>query len=380
MGERSAVVVGGGIGGMATAAALVRRGWSVEVFEQAEEFGEVGAGISLWSNAFRALDALGVGERVRALGAMEVSGGVRDERGRAIVRTDAGELARRHATTAVMLHRAELMSALLDTVPAECLSAGTRVRSVRTERGRAVVEHSRGESTVDLVVGADGLRSTVRSQLWTLAPPPSYAGSTTWRMVIPADGLVDGGETWGPGAVFGYAPMAGSRVYCYASAVLPAGRMSTDGELTALRTRFAGWHDPIPGLLDAASDEQVLRHDIYYLPPLETYVSGRAVLVGDAAHAMTPNLGQGACQSLEDAATLAIVLDRESDVDSALRRYDELRLRRSQSIARRSRSTGKLIQLRSPAAVAVRNTALRLMPPSLFLRSVNSVLDWSPPV
>jgi 2-polyprenyl-6-methoxyphenol hydroxylase-like FAD-dependent oxidoreductase len=372
MSERSAVIVGGGIGGLATAAGLLRQGWSVQVLEQAPEFGEVGAGISLWSNAFRALDALGLGDVVRAVGAQEVSGGIRDHRGRPIVR---GEL----SSPATMFHRAELLSALLGAVPAGHLIAGTKVRTVRVEGGRAVVEHDHGTVTADLVIGADGLRSTVRTQLWPQAKPPRYAGVTSWRTVISGFGPVPGGESWGPGALFGAVPMAGDRTYCYASAIASAGQTSTDGELAALRRRFGSWHDPIPALLEKASEEQVLRHDLYYLPPLDSYVSGRAVLVGDAAHAMTPNLGQGACQSLEDAATLAVLLGPESDVDIALREYNSLRLRRSQRIAGRSRSAGRLAQLRSPVASALRDAALRLLPGSVFERSIKSVLDWTPP-
>jgi 2-polyprenyl-6-methoxyphenol hydroxylase-like FAD-dependent oxidoreductase len=375
MNERSAVIVGGGIGGLATAAGLLRRGWSVQVLEQAPEFTEVGAGISLWPNAFRALDAIGIGDAVRAVGAQEVTGGIRDHRGRPIVRAEISS----PTAAATMFHRAELLSALLGTVPREHLTAGTRVHAVRNAGDRAVVEHDHGTLTADVVIGADGVRSTVRTQLWTLAEPPRYAGVSSWRTVISGFGSVPGGESWGPGALFGVIPMSRDRVYCYASAAVPSGRMSADGELATLRRRFGTWHDPIAALLEAAREEEVLRHDVYHLPPLDGYVNGRAVLVGDAAHAMTPNLGQGACQSLEDAATLAVLLGSESNVDTALREYNALRVRRSQAIASRSRSTGRLSQLRSPVAIALRNAAVRLLPGSVFARSINSVLDWTPP-
>ncbi|HEV2781947.1 MAG TPA: FAD-dependent monooxygenase [Actinophytocola sp.] len=380
MGERSAIVVGGGIGGVATAVGLLRAGWSVRVLEQAPEFGEVGAGISLWSNAFRALDALGLGERVRALGVVRADARLRDRRGRQVVHAGGDPATRTDAVPAIF-HRAELLSALLDALPAACLGAGTRVRGVRTEPGRAVVEHDGGESTVDLVVGADGLRSTVRSALWPHAEPPRYAGQTSWRMVLPVPGgvVLPAGESWGPGSVFGMLPMSGDRVYCYATATVPAGQASAGGELAELRDRFAGWHDPIPALLAAARPDAVLRHDLFYLPSLDSYVRDRVALLGDAAHAMTPNLGQGACQALEDAATLSAVLAGDSDVDTALRRYTGLRKRRTQTVARRSRQADTMVHLTSPVAIALRNAALRLVPPSLAMRSFTSTLDWTPP-
>jgi 2-polyprenyl-6-methoxyphenol hydroxylase-like FAD-dependent oxidoreductase len=137
--------------------------------------------------------------------------------------------------------------------------------------------------------------------------------------------------------------------------------------------RFAGWHDPIPALLEAADPGAVLHHDLYELPPLKTYTSGRVVLAGDAAHAMTPNLGQGACQALEDAVVLGQVM---TDGDG-LYAYDRKRRPRTQMITRRSRRMGAVGQWASPAAVSLRNTALRLLPSSSFSRSLAPVLDWA---
>jgi 2-polyprenyl-6-methoxyphenol hydroxylase-like FAD-dependent oxidoreductase len=380
MTERTAVIAGGGIGGLAAAAGLHRRGWTVRVLERAPEFTEVGAGISLWPNAFTALATLGVADPGEER--IGVAGGLRDWRGRWIVRMDDSDLATRHTGSAVVAHRAELLAALLDRVPAECRMSGTEVRGVRLAGRRAVVSYEGGELEADLVVGADGMRSAVRASLWRggehTAEPPVYAGHTAWRIVMPRPaelGARAWAETWGPGGVFGLFPMPGDRVYCYATATVPAGG---EGGLAELRERFRDWCDPIPGVLAAATPEQVLRNDIYYLPRLRDYTRGPVALLGDAAHAMTPNLGQGGCQALEDAATLS-VLASGPDLAAALRRYDELRRPRTQQLWKRSLQGGRLSHLVPAPARVARNALLRALPRSVFLRSLARPFSWRPP-
>ncbi|MGW2995371.1 FAD-dependent monooxygenase, partial [Streptomyces sp. NPDC001193] len=183
MTQRAVTVVGGGIGGLAAAVALHRRGWRVEVLERAGDFTELGAGISLWPNALRALEVLGLAGAVRALGAVEATGGVRDRRGRWLSRTDNAELARRFGHPLVVLHRADLLRVLREALPADSLRSGSEVSTIRDEGNRSVVVHRGGESRPDLVVGADGLHSAVRRALWPDAAGPRYAGYTAWRMV-----------------------------------------------------------------------------------------------------------------------------------------------------------------------------------------------------
>ena len=375
-----AVIAGGGIGGLAVAAGLHKRGWRVTVLEQTAGFSVVGSGISLWPNAFRALATVGVtgdlGERIRA------AGGLRDYRGRWIVRMDSGA-AVTHTASAVVAHRHDLRTALLEHVPESSRLAGVRVRGVRVDGDRAVVTHDGGELTADLVIGADGAHSAVRAALWP-SVAPEYAGDTAWRLILPRPAsLADAGtaiwaETWGPNAVFGLFPVSGDRVYCYGTAVVPPGLRSPDGELAELRRRFGDWCEPIPTVLAAATQDQVLRHDIHALPPLDTYVRGPVALLGDAAHAMVPYLGQGGCQALEDAATLCVAVETQPDLPTALRRYDELRRPRTQAMARKSRMAGAAWHLSWPPARVVRNALLRAVPTSLVVRSMARPFSWRP--
>lgn len=363
-----AIVVGGGIGGLAAAVALRRHGWQVEILERASTFTEVGAGISLWPNALRALDTLGLGGSVRERAAMGGQAGVMDPAGRWLANTDTAELERRYGPT-YMLHRADLLNVLHGAVPSEALHGDTEVTRVGAD---GAVVHSTGESAADLVVGADGIRSAVRRSILPTAPRPRYVGYATWRMVT--DPVSTGGvvESWGRGERFGYAPLPDGRIYGFAVANAPPD--SARGGLAEIRRRFGGWHEPIPSILDAARVDAVLHHDLYELPPIPAYVSGKVALLGDAAHAMTPNLGQGACQALEDAVVLADAVEG----GAGLAAYDRLRRPRTQMIARQSRRIGAMAQAASPIAVTLRDAAARLMPSSAFVRTLKPILDWTP--
>ena len=182
MTDRTAVIVGGGIGGLAAAIALQRRNWQVEVLERAEAFGEVGAGLTLWPNALRALDALGLAAQVRAFGVVEAGGGIRTPRGRWLSHTDTEAIGRKYGPI-VMVHRADLLDLLVSAVPAASLHSGAEVVDI-TKDG-VVTTGDRTELKADLVVAADGIHSTARATLWPTARAPRYAGYRAWRFITP---------------------------------------------------------------------------------------------------------------------------------------------------------------------------------------------------
>jgi 2-polyprenyl-6-methoxyphenol hydroxylase-like FAD-dependent oxidoreductase len=221
------------------------------------------------------------------------------------------------------------------------------------------------------------MRSRIRALLWPGARGPRYAGYTTWRFVTPVldiDGEVT--ESWGRGERVGIFPFGDGSYYSYQCASVPPDHRVAD-ELAELKRRFGGWHAPIPALLDSVTSGDVLRHDIYLLPPLRTFVTRRVALVGDAAHAMTPDLGQGACTSLEDAVELARQLDdRPADPAPGLAGYDRLRRPRTQAIARRSAISGRLAQASSPITARLRDRAAHLLPHGAFLRAMEPVFSW----
>ncbi|MBG0568276.1 FAD-dependent monooxygenase [Actinoplanes aureus] len=368
----SAVVIGAGIGGLAAGLALQRRGWDVTVLERAPRLDAVGAGLAVAPNALRALDQLGVGGRLRELAALQGAAGIQRPDGGWITRTDADRAAERFGEPVILVHRATLVEVLTDGLAPGTLRLGLPAEDVDPQAGRVVTAH--GPLTPDLVVAADGLRSPVRAKLFPAHPGPVYTGVTSWRIVVPhPGGTLPPAETWGAGKVFGVATLGDGRVYCYATAPAPADGRADDEQAEMLR-HFGGWHEPIPSLIRSAT--AVTRTDIRCLDePLARFHAGRVALLGDAAHAMTPNLGQGACQAIEDAVVLARYAE---DLD----RYTAERLPRTSAVMKASRRIGRMAGLNNPVAEWLRNTGMGLagkLGPDLVLRQMDPVLSWRPP-
>ncbi|MEV4414790.1 FAD-dependent oxidoreductase [Catellatospora sp. NPDC049609] len=387
MSSAKALVIGAGIGGLCAAIGLRRRGWDVTVLERAPEFAEVGAGLTLMANGLRGLDALGVGAAVQQAGRGDTSGGIRTPAGRWVSRMNGEAMLRLLGTSAVGIHRATLHRILLEALPAEVALADAEVTEVIPDPSPRVHYRHRGEPvtcTPDLVVATDGINSVVRSWLWPDLPPPAYSGTTAWRGVTrePWQGPLTTAITWGNGAEFGMVPLGDGRVYWYGAVTAPAReRFPEPDEMSAVRARFGGWHEPITALLDATDPAAVIRSDIHHLAvPTPAYHYGAVALLGDAAHAMVPNLGQGANQAIEDAVVLAAVCDPAADPVAALAEYDRQRRPRTQRMARAALQTARFgQQVDNPVAEGLRNLVMRLTPARVALRSMAAHADWTPP-
>jgi 2-polyprenyl-6-methoxyphenol hydroxylase-like FAD-dependent oxidoreductase len=396
--QLSAVVVGGGIAGLASAVALAQAGWRVTVLERAPVFGEVGAGLAVTGNGMTALAALGLDEVVNAVGFRTATAGFQDPAGRWLLRVPHTRPSLAAVTTIWGLQRQRLHGVLQQAARAADgvqLVTGAEVTAVRPglpggERAavtwRTAREHTaeQHKSEADLVVAADGVRSAVRGQLFP-AVQPRYSGSTSWRAVIP-DRSSDGRliEVWGPGTEFGSLRVSETEIYWYGYFRNPEGGVFPD-ELAAARDRFAGWAPWVRGMIAATEPSRLMRHDVYYLPRgLPAYVSGRVVFAGDAAHAALPTAGQGAATALEDGVCVGRLIGAPvvagGDLGVALAAFDQARRPRCQKIARTAAMVARIgADLGGGWRQTARNTLLRLAPVGPLVKAGEPIVRWSAP-
>ena len=366
MAGRRALVIGGGIGGLAAGIALRRVGWEVRIHERAPRIEARGSGLAIQPNAMLALRHLGLEAPVRAAGHEIRRTDFLDPEGRVLKRVPVGPLADAVGAPALTIDRGTLQRILLDAA-GSAVRPGKELVDLDQIPGGVLALFADGtEERGDLLVGADGLRSAVRTALYG---PEALraAGYVAWRGLALAAPLWPAGasaEIWGRGLRFGIARVDERTIYWFAVQNLPpGGRDPEAGAKPGLLERFGEWCAPVPALLAATPEEGILRNDILDRPPRPApWGRGRVTLLGDAAHPMTPNLGQGACQALEDAVVLARRVEGAADPGEGLRAYEAQRAPRTSAFVTRSHRAGAVGGWASPTACALRDCALRAVP------------------
>ena len=372
------LVVGGGIGGLAAALALHRTGFRVRVVERAPELREVGAGLGLWANAVRALDHLGLGGEIRRMGIpfRRIEGC--SSSGRLLTRLDADRLLDDPRAASYIVHRADLQGILQRALPAELMQSGAECTGVEQTPASAVARF-RGLPSMEaaIVVGADGFHSAVRRALWG-ETPVRYSGQTCYRGVarLTPDEPHTLREIQGAGQRGSVCTLSEGRVYWWAAVNAPHGEADDPGRRRdELLRRFAGWPFQLPQAI-AASEGEILRNDLVDRPPLKRWSRGRVTLLGDAAHPMLPNLGQGACTAIEDGLVLARSLAAHGPTPLALRAYEGERIRRTTAISTQSWLFGVPARWTSGPAVALRERLIRWTPDAVMERQIREHVGY----
>lgn len=374
------LIAGAGIGGFTLAAALQREGISARIVERVAELKSVGAGITVQINAMRALAQYGFAEKMVSAGAQLQETVLCDWKGREITRGSLAEFSERHGQPMLCAHRARVHEVLKSFVKPETLILGREVIGYREDGdGVAVTLEDGGELTADLLVGCDGLHSKVRTQMLGDGPT-RYSGYTSWRGVCGEDALISSGtlsQWWGPGARFGCVPIGFGELYWFATANAAEG--GRDGALPdELLARFGEWSEPIPALIKATPADRIIRTDIVDRAPVRKWTSARVALLGDAAHPMTPNLAQGACQAIEDAVVLARLLAAGGSLPEVLSTYEARRVDRANQLVTQAQRLGELGHWQNALARGFRDGAMRMLSSRMGTARLDALYGFSP--
>jgi len=374
------MIIGAGIGGLATAIALQKRGMAVRVFEAASALSPVGAGILVPPNAMNILARYGLDEQVRVAGKPIDCFAILDRHGKPISQVSAHYGQQGSSHQAVAIHRGQLQQVLLSALSADTLMTGKSGARIDLYADHAEALFEDGTTTSGaFVVGADGLRSVVRH---TVFPHNRlrYSGQTCWRgvatLALPDKWANQFVEIWGRCGVFGFVPINASQVYWFATQ-----RASAQGvdDMRDVKQRLIDLHgsriEPVAELIAQTEASQIIRNDLFDLAPLKSWTQGRAVLIGDAAHAMLPNLGQGGAQTIEDSWVLAQMLATHPSYEAAFARYQVVRYKRARKIANISRDLANVSILCNATMASLRDTLFRAIPTFVSARQFRDVYD-----
>ncbi len=356
------IIVGGGIGGAATALALHRAGFEPVVYERTKELREVGAGIALWANATHVLKNLGLLSDAIRVGYLTTNYQFNSQSGKELVNVPLDNF----DLPVVGIHRAELHQLLWRNVQGENFFLGQTFERFEIE-GEKVRAYFTDGFTVkgDALIGADGMRSRVRSVLKG-DRPPIYRNFKTWRGLtdyVPRayrPGYIQ--EFLGRGKGFGFMMLGKERMYWYAAATAPEAQADAPiGRKKELEIMFQDWFASVPELITATDEADIITTDLYDRVPTQPWSKQNITLLGDAAHPMLPTMGQGACTALEDAFVVAKCLKEQADPTDAFLQYESERFPRTKLIVEQSLRSGKMGELHNPFGVALRNTFMKLM-------------------
>lgn len=374
-------IIGAGIGGLTAAIALRQKGIEAKVFEAAPEIKPLGAGIVMATNAMLVFQRLGLAEKIQHAGYLIKEGLICDQHWKSIQKMDADYVSKNYGVGSYAFHRADLHKVLHDELPTGTVMLNRKLTSFQQIENKVQLQfENQSTEEFDLVIGADGIKSVVRETLFGKSSY-RYSGQTCWRsivqMAVPIKFKNSTHELWGSeaGLRFGLVAVGENRIYFFATQKSAEGGIDKTETLTQdLISGFAQFGNDVVEILKNADKRKIIRTDIYDLAPIKEWFRDRIVLLGDAAHATTPNLGQGGCQAVEDAYIIAKALAENKNHAEAFRIYQNTRFAKANYVVKTSWQLGQITN--TPASlIKLRNFVLRLTPPSLGRKTLDKLFS-----
>lgn len=339
-----AIIIGAGIGGLTTGIALKQAGYDVTIYERVSKLRPAGAGISLWSNGVKVLNRLGLGDKMAAIGGEMNRMEYRSHRDEPLSDIDLRPLFDRVGQRPYPVARTDLQEMLLAAFGPEDVYLGMKCVAVKQcEKSATAIFEDGSQVTGDLIVAADGIRSIVREYVLDESLSLRYAGYVNWNGLVPANPALCAMDNWvlyvGEGKRASMMPVGGDRFYYFFGVPIPIGSQTApEDRRKELANYFSGWPQPVQSLIETLDPMVSNRLEISDIDPPKRLVKGRVVLLGDAAHATTPTLGQGGCQAMEDALVLSqFLMTTNISVADALERYEQARKPRTAQLVLKAR-------------------------------------------
>ena len=371
-------IIGGGIGGLTTAIALQKQGFTdVTVYEAAPEIREVGAGILLAANAMTIFDRLGIVEQMKAVGNLLQTALIGDHHGKAMTKVDFSKIIKNFGHGTIAIHRGKLQQVLLQNVAENTFLIGKRLKNIKDTveernpdsfgKGGVDLEFMDGTTTkAGIVIGADGINSVVRKHIFGEIPL-RYSGQTCWRGIAKTslDNPKQSEELWGTKAGLRAAlcQVGENEVYWYVTVKHTEGlKLSPEATKPYLLDLVSEFNSPIQKTIQLTEPQHILHNDLSDFVPLKSWYKGNIILIGDAAHATTPNLGQGACQAIEDAFALADCLKTNPSVKTAFSTFQNSRIKKATFVINTSLQLGQLSNIGGAVGYRLRNFLLKIAP------------------
>ncbi len=367
------VIVGGGIGSLTTALALKQNGQEVTVYESATAIKPVGAGIVMANNAMQVFDKLGVRKKIESAGHKISKVKITDAQLNTISASDLTKFENKYGVYNVAIHRAELQNILAEETGFQNIQLSKRLLKIEQDKSFKLTFDDNTSINADIVIGADGIKSTARNQLFGTGTIRD-SKQRCWRGVTESDWISkynhEAFEAWGKGKRFGFVKISAKKVYWFA--VINESLRKDNASITEL---FKDFHPDIVKIISETPSDKIVYNDIIDLQPIHQWQKGKVCLTGDAAHATTPNMGQGACQAVEDAYVLGKLFGQGKSAEEVFAQYEKLRMEKAHFIVNTSWTIGKVAHFQNSLAIWLRNSLVKAMPKSANEKQMDKVFN-----